>query len=141
MDTFSEIIKFLNEYITIPLFYFFLIVYFSKKLFKIEIINDVIITWVRYFIIGFSVFKLLNYIIGFLIIPEEFAFSNRATGPYWWAYWLMLIGSLCFPLLLFIKRFKLSIGAITVVLFMINIGRFFERFVIIVTSFHRDYLP
>jgi len=68
-------------------------------------------------------------------------FVSRATGPYWWAYWTMVSCNVIAPQLFWFKRWRTSIPVMFAVSIIINIGMWFERFVIIVTSLHRDYLP
>lgn len=72
---------------------------------------------------------------------EQYAFINRATGPYWWAYWTMMTCNLLSPQLFWIKKIRTNIAATLIMSIIINIGMWFERFVIIVTSLHRDYIP
>ena len=72
---------------------------------------------------------------------EKFAFVNRATGPYWWAYWTMMTCNLVFPQLFWKKSFRRSIPIMFAISITTNIGMWFERFVITVTSLHRDFLP
>lgn len=72
---------------------------------------------------------------------ERFAFINRAMGPYAWAYWTMITCNVISPQFFWFKRFRRSIPVMFVLSIVVNIGMWFERFVIIVTSLHRDYLP
>ncbi len=72
---------------------------------------------------------------------ERFAFMNRAFGPYWWAYWIMMTCNVFTPQLFWFKKIRRSIPIMFVMSIFVNIGMWFERFVIIVTSLHRDYLP
>ena len=72
---------------------------------------------------------------------EQYAFINRATGPYWWAYALMMGCNVLTPQLYWIKSIRESFIATFVLSIFVNIGMWFERFVIIVTSLHRDFLP
>ena len=72
---------------------------------------------------------------------EFYAFLNRATGPYWWAYWTMMTCNVISPQLFWVKKIRTSIVATFIISIIVNIGMWFERFVIIVTSIHRDYLP
>ncbi len=72
---------------------------------------------------------------------EQYAFINRATGPYWWAYWSMMTCNVISPQLFWFKAVRRSIAATFILSIIVNIGMWFERFVIIVTSLHRDYLP
>jgi molybdopterin-containing oxidoreductase family membrane subunit len=72
---------------------------------------------------------------------EQYAFLNRATGPYWWAYWIMMTCNVISPQLMWFKKLRRNLIFTFVLSIFINIGMWFERFVIIVTSLHRDYLP
>ncbi len=72
---------------------------------------------------------------------EQYAFINRATGPYWWAYWSMMTCNVISPQLFWSKKIRTNIAATFVISIIVNIGMWFERFVIIVTSLHRDFLP
>ena len=72
---------------------------------------------------------------------EQYAFLNRATGPYWWAYWSMMTCNVISPQLFWFKKIRTSIAATFILSLVVNIGMWFERFVIIVTSLHRDFLP
>jgi Ni/Fe-hydrogenase subunit HybB-like protein len=72
---------------------------------------------------------------------ERFAFINRAFGPYWWAYWTMITCNVLAPQFFWFKRFRTSIPVMFILSIFINIGMWFERFVIIATSLHRDFLP
>ncbi|MBV6647781.1 MAG: polysulfide reductase NrfD [Cyclobacteriaceae bacterium] len=72
---------------------------------------------------------------------EQYAFFNRVRGPYWWAYWSMMTCNVISPQLFWFKRIRTNLAATFVLSIVVNIGMWFERFVIIVTSLHRDYLP
>ena len=72
---------------------------------------------------------------------ELFTFLNRAFGPYAWAYWIMVSCNVISPQIFWFKKARTSIPILFVASIVINIGMWFERFVIIVTSLHRDFLP
>jgi len=72
---------------------------------------------------------------------ESYAFLNRAFGPYWWAYWSMMTCNVITPQLFWFRKIRTSLMATFIISIFVNIGMWFERFVIIVTSLHRDYLP
>jgi molybdopterin-containing oxidoreductase family membrane subunit len=72
---------------------------------------------------------------------EQFVFINRATGPYWWAYWTMITCNVVSPQLFWSKKLRTNIPLMFVISIVINVGMWFERFVIIATSLHRDFLP
>jgi len=72
---------------------------------------------------------------------ETFAFINRAFGPYAWAYWIMVTCNVVTPQFVWIKSVRRSPAALFVLSIFVNIGMWFERFVITVTSLSRDFLP
>lgn len=72
---------------------------------------------------------------------EKYAFINRAFGPYWWAYATMMTCNVVSPQLFWFKKVRTSIAWTFGLSIVVNIGMWFERFVIICTSLHRDFLP
>ncbi len=72
---------------------------------------------------------------------EQYAFVNRAFGPYWWSYWIMVSCNVFIPQLFWFRKIRRSILAMFIISIFVNIGMWFERFVITVTSLHRDFLP
>jgi len=72
---------------------------------------------------------------------EQFVFINRAFGPYAWAYWTMVSCNVLVPQIFWFKKMRTSLPVMFVVSLLVNVGMWFERFVIIVTSLHRDFLP
>ena len=72
---------------------------------------------------------------------EQYAFINRATGPYAWAYWIMMSCNLIAPQVFWFKRLRRSVPLMFAISILVNVGMWFERFVITVVSLHRDYLP
>ena len=72
---------------------------------------------------------------------EQYAFLNRAFGPYWWSYWTMISCNVIIPQLFWFKKIRRNIKAMFVISIFVNIGMWFERYVIVVTSLHRDFLP
>jgi Ni/Fe-hydrogenase subunit HybB-like protein len=72
---------------------------------------------------------------------ESYAFINRLSGPYWWSYAIMMTCNVISPHLFWSKKLRTNLAFTFVMSIVVNIGMWFERFVIIVTSVHRDYLP
>jgi Ni/Fe-hydrogenase subunit HybB-like protein len=72
---------------------------------------------------------------------EQFAFVNRAFGPYWWAYWTMVTCNVITPQIFWFKKARTSVPIMFAASIFVNIGMWFERFVITVTSLARDFLP
>jgi len=74
-------------------------------------------------------------------IYERFAFLNRATGPYWWSYWMLILCNVITPQFLWSKKIRTSPVPLFIISIVVNVGMWLERYVIIVTSLHRDFLP
>ena len=74
-------------------------------------------------------------------VYERFHFINRATGPYAWCFYLMVLCNVLTPQLLWWKRARRSVALLFVVSILVNVGMWFERFVIIVVGLHRNFLP
>jgi molybdopterin-containing oxidoreductase family membrane subunit len=72
---------------------------------------------------------------------EQFAFINRAFGDYAWAYWIMVSCNVISPQIFWSRKMRRNIKVLFIVLIFVNIGMWFERFVIIVTSLSADFLP
>ena len=74
-------------------------------------------------------------------VYERFVSVNRAMGPFAWAYWIMVGCNVLTPQLFWFKKIRSNLTLVFIASLLINVGMWFERFVIIVTSLHRDYLP
>ncbi len=74
-------------------------------------------------------------------IYERYMTVNRFTGPYGPVYWAMLTCNVLVPQLFWFRRVRLSVPLLFVLSLVINCGMWMERFLIVVTSLHRDYLP
>jgi len=72
---------------------------------------------------------------------ERYVALNRAIGPYAWLYWLLIATNLVIPQALWSARVRKSIPAIFAIAFCVNVGMWLERFIIVITSLHRDFLP
>lgn len=72
---------------------------------------------------------------------EMYMFKNRVSGPYGWAYWILLLTNIAIPQLMWVKKFRANMKIVFLVCQSVSIGMWFERFVIIPVSLHRDYLP
>ncbi len=72
---------------------------------------------------------------------EQFVFLNRAMGPMAWSYWIMVGCNVGVSQLLWFKKIRTNLALVFVISLFVNVGMWFERFVIVVTSLHRDYLP
>ncbi len=72
---------------------------------------------------------------------EGFMIWNRMTGPYWYMYWTLVLCNIITPQALWIRKVRTTPMLIFAVAMVVNLGMWLERFVIVVTSLHRDFLP
>jgi|TARA_B110000438_G_scaffold283651_1_gene311901 molybdopterin-containing oxidoreductase family membrane subunit len=72
---------------------------------------------------------------------EGFTFINRAFGPYAWAYWIMVSCNVLSPQIFWFKKIRRNLVVVFIMSLFVNVGMWFERFVITVTSLNRDFLP
>ncbi len=72
---------------------------------------------------------------------EQAAFLNRLMGPYAWAYWTMIFCNCVGPHVLWFKKARRWTPTIMFAAMCVNVGMWFERYVIVVTSLQRDFLP
>jgi len=72
---------------------------------------------------------------------ELFMFKNRALGPMAWAYWCLILFNILIPQVLWIRKVRLNPAMLFLASLVILFGMWLERFVIVVTSLHRDFLP
>ncbi len=72
---------------------------------------------------------------------ERFVVRNRAAGPYAWAYWTMIVCNVLLPQLLWSRRVRARALLVFGIALLVNVGMWLERFVIVVGSLHRDFVP
>lgn len=96
---------------------------------------------IRWTIIVYAIITWTMTILTIVIYPDDSAFINRVTGPYKIAYWTMFLSALILPFTLLVKKLATKFWYVLFVAFCMKIESYFERFVIITTSLHRDYLP
>ena len=72
---------------------------------------------------------------------EYFMMWNRMFGPMGWSYWVLVTCNIALPQLMWLRKFRTNVALMFLMSFVINTGMWFERFVIVVTSLYRDYLP
>ena len=72
---------------------------------------------------------------------DKYMVLNRMRGPYAAVYWIVILFNVVIPQSLWSSRVRLSVPALFAISILVNIGMWLERFMIIVTSLHRDFLP
>lgn len=140
MELYKRIIEIIDANLIFCLIPIILTLMFVELVFKNRFETKKVLNLTRWTIIIYTIVTFTLYLIGIAINPDGYAFIDRATGPYAWAYWMMLLSALILPFTLLIKQLASKFWYVIFVAFGMKIGMYFERFVIIVTSFHRDYL-
>src|SRR4026207_625457 len=74
-------------------------------------------------------------------IYEQYMMMNRMFGPYGWMYWLLILFNILIPQLLWVRRVHAHVPVLFLIAISVNIGMWLERYVIVVTSLHRDFMP
>ena len=72
---------------------------------------------------------------------EYFMMWNRMFGAMGWSYWVLITCNIALPQLMWLRKFRVNVGLMFLMSLIVNTGMWFERFVIVVTSLTRDYLP
>jgi hypothetical protein len=143
MELYKRLIEIVDANVINCLIPMILTLLFIKLIFKQRFEVKRTLNVIRWIIIIYTVITWSFYLIGMATTnnPEEYAFINRATGPYAWAYWLMFLSALILPLTLLVQKLASNFWYVLLVSFAMKSGIYFERFVIITTTFHGDYIP
>jgi len=105
----------------------------------IESMNKVILTTGSIVGVAYITELFISWYSGY--IYEQWAFFNRAFGPYWWSYFGMMFANVVSPQFFWSKKLRRNITFTFLISILINIGMWFERFVIIATTLARDFVP
>jgi hypothetical protein len=141
MELYKRIIEIIDANLISCLIPIILTLILVELLFKSRFETKKVLNLIRWLIISYAIITWTYSLIGMIIYPEKFAFIERATGPYKLAYWIMFLSALILPFSLFIKKLASKFLYVLFVAIFMKIGFYFERFVIIVSNYHRDYLP
>lgn len=140
MESYKRIIELVDANLIHCLIPIILTLLFVELCFKNRFETKKILHLICWLIIVYAAITWAVTLIGMAFYPEEFAFINRATGPYKIAYWIMFLSAFIFPFTLLNKKLASKYFYVLFVVFAMKIGFYFERFAIIVTSYHRDFL-
>jgi Ni/Fe-hydrogenase subunit HybB-like protein len=112
----------------------FITMHHIENMAKITLVTGLVVTYGYMSELFFGWYSANDY--------EHFMLKNRIWfGPYAWTYWLLLICNFLVPQMLWSKRLRRNIPIVFIVCMFVNVGMWLERFVIIVTSLHRDFVP
>lgn len=141
VDKFAEFISFLGHNLIQGIFVSVLLLILIKLTVKEKVETFFSSQILRWIIIFYSFVAILSTTL--LLIFEhskEYASLNRATGPYWWAYLLMLITNCVLPLIVINKKIGKKLRILFIIALLMNLGWLFESVVIHATNLHIDYM-
>ncbi len=141
MELFEELIFWIDSNLALSLAPLILTLLIGQKLFfkTLDVSNYYLA--IRLFILFFTFLNILYFFLDILFFNELEAFIQRSSGPYGFIYGFLLFSSLFLPLSLFKKSWSQNGYYLLFIAVFLKIGWFFEKFVIISTQLHRDYLP
>ncbi|MDZ4711175.1 MAG: hypothetical protein SGI89_02490 [bacterium] len=140
MELYKRIIEIVDANLIYCLIPIILILILVELIFKSRFETRKVLNLIRWTIIVYAIITWTAPLIGMTLYSEESTFINRATGPYKIAYWIMFLSALILPFTLLIKKLASKFWYVLLIAFCMKIGFYFERFVILTTSFHRDFL-
>lgn len=141
MELLDRIINSIDTNIILCLIPLILSLWITNKIFKEKYYSKSVLNIVSWTVIFYSFIILIRFVIEIIINAENVAIYNRATGPYWWSYWLMFFCATIFPFTLLSKKLRVKFWYVLIVAFSIKIGFYFEIYVIILSNFHREHTP
>ena len=141
MELFEELIFWIDSNLALSLAPLILTLLIGQKLFFKTLDVGKYYLAIRLFILFFTLLNILYFLLDILFSDELEALIQRSNGPYGIIYGFLLFSSLVLPLSLFIKSLAQNVYYLLFIAIFLKIGWFFEKFVIISTQLHRDYLP
>ncbi|MCO5947059.1 hypothetical protein [Mucilaginibacter flavidus] len=136
MEIYFKIWGLIGTHLIKGIFISVLVIILARKFFKNIDFNNAL-SIIKWILIFYAILNLASFVVLVFLI-NGYSFWNEATGPYNFAYWLMLLGSFS-PFFLFFKKLDRNVYLILLVAILTNIGWLLESFVIHIISFHRDY--
>jgi len=142
MEIYDQVLRIIDANIIYGLPGIVITLFVAKQIAGKKIKTSLILNWVRWIIIGYTSIKLVEFSLQLLFLDnsEEVKFLKRATGSYFVFDCMQIIFSMLMPFTLILKSLSRKYIYIFLISLLMKLGFNFERFVIIVTSYHRDYI-
>ncbi|OYU81723.1 MAG: hypothetical protein CFE23_02225 [Flavobacterium sp. BFFFF1] len=138
IETFTEFLKFVSDYLIKGMSVSILLMIIVKLVFKNKLdLSTKIVKWI---ILVYSFGVLLNTVLLYAFPIEKYAFLERATGPYAWAYWLMFSLNAMLPFVLLYHKPGRNLYLLFTISLLMNIGWLFESFVVHASGLHRNFI-
>lgn len=141
MDFYIETVRWIEDNMITGLFISVLFLIISKALFKEKVDTVKALYMIKLILIPYSISAIIYTVLLFLFPSDEYSVISRATGPYWWAYWLMIFCHCLLPLTLLWNKLSYKIYYVLAVTILMNLGWLLESFIMHMISIHRDYMP
>jgi hypothetical protein len=140
MELYKRIIEIIDAnliYCLIPIILTLIVV---ELIFKNRFSTQKTLNLIRWTILIYTIVSLVFFLIELATNPSGNPEIHRTTGNYGAAHWVMLLGALVLPLTLFSRKLASNFWYVLLIAFGMKSGTYFERFVLITTHIHRDYL-
>jgi hypothetical protein len=138
MELLFDIINLIDTHLIRGISISVLIIILTRKIFP-KSDTQAAITIIKWLLIAYSIAIVFMFLLSFLRLAgsnENFIFWDRITGPYWYAYWIMLAGNV-FPFLLFIKKLNNNVYFILLIAILVNVGWLLESFIVHIACIRR----
>lgn len=139
MEIYDKMIRFIDVNLVYCLVPMILTISLIQVIFKNRFKTRQLFNLIRWFIIAYTIVTIMYHIFGMITLPAEITYPSRAGGPYWFAYWTMLLSATLLPLTLLYKKLATKSLYILLIAVFMKIGWYYERFIIIVSGYGRDY--
>lgn len=142
MNVYFDLVYWLNGALIRGLFISVLVVILFHWVLRDKINTERASKIIGWIILLYGITALISQLLMFLMPPsEEYRIRERATGSYWWAYWITIVSHSVLPVVLLLIKSRRTIFFLLSLSIIINAGWLFESFVLHMISFHRDYMP
>ena len=141
MEYFDVIMKNVDVNLVFCLIPMIITLGFINRIFKQRFQTVKALNLVRWFIVGYTILVLFRFLVGITTMPEEYNYLLSSTGLYNAVYWILLILAMILPFTLLHSKLGANFLYILLLSFLMKLGVYFERFVIVTTSLNRDYEP
>lgn len=135
---YNTIIKFIDANLIYCLIPMILTLILFESLFKVKFQTRKVLRIISWVIIVYALVSLFHFLVQVVFRQSKTTFIERATGSHRMTYWIMFLLSTIFPLTLLVKKFSEKFWYVLLIAFLIKLGVYFEHFIIVTTSLHRD---
>lgn len=139
MEEIKAIVQVIEAFVTFPAIAVVIVLALVNKIFKNRYKSTEALNLYGYSILVVVALGILIFLVEKILNLDESLYDNRMAGPYWLGFWAILIGTRVLPLTLIYVKLRRSFVWVFFVAIGLNFGLSYERFIILITSLHRDH--